>query len=525
MAPPDIPTFVNDEAVHAGPTAQMSPGAMGQAGAALAEGAARVGNTMQEFNTRYVEAQRAADAANVMADVSQKLGDASFRWSKTPNRQDALTGYTAEASQIRKDTIGKISDPLMAPLVAREFDSESAMRAIDTGSNAFKLESNKRVADLNNNMLSYANSYASADSDGVKAKIHDSAIGAIRMNVAGGWLSPEEGQIKEKEFGSQTQEVMARKSYNDALSSQYPDKADHLSVALGDPNQFQGLLPEKREILQQRADQLSYRLQSRAASTQAHEDAVADRNQKRQQSHNEAKILGQVWGGKTIDPVQLQNLGDSGQISTAGMEAIHSASVGQSRGADDAATVVRLWHQVDSGQVQPDDIYAQLGKGVSSETGATMVRALDAKGASGSAAERGAFGVLKTAMNGQAIESGSFGGDKGPAVQAWSQAQGEWHARVTIGQQDPTNVLNDMMLKYAHAAKPTWLPQPQLGAVNSFADLQTVARATRAALDAGTINPGQAEKQGQLLKQYQLYYRAPPPKGAPGKPITSGASP
>lgn len=513
---PDIPTFVNDQDVHQAGAAEASPGALGAVGGALAHGAGQVADVMQEFNHRYADAARSADAANIMAGVSQKLGDAQFRWSKTPNRAEALAGYTKETGDLRKATLDGITDPLMGSVVAREFDTESAMRGIDTGSSAFRLESSQRTADLKNNLLSYAGGYANATSDGVKAKIHDNAIAAIHMNVAGGWLTPEEGQAAEAGWKSQTQEVAVRHIYNDALSSQDGDKAQSLSQMLADPKQFQGLAEEKRQILTQRVDQLQYRLDTRAATAQAHADAMADRNLHKAQGHNEAVLLGQVYAGQPLDPVQLQQLGNSGQISSGGLETIHSAMDRNSRGVDDAPTVVRLWSGIDSGHVQPQDVYSLAGKRLSADTAASMVRAIDKKGPASDAAEKGAYGVLKTAMNGQAIEQGSFGGDKGPAVQAWSQAQGEWNRRVTIAGENPQAVLTDMMPRYANAVRPTWLPAPKFGAVNSYADLQKIGAATAAAMKSGQLSPSDAEAQGQLLRQYSHYYR--PPVTLPGKP-------
>lgn len=518
---PDIPIFVNDQDVHQGGAAQASPGAMGAVGSAIAQGAGRVADVMQAFNKRYTDAARSADAANIMAGVSQKLGDAQFRWGKTANRQDALDGFNKEAAELKKNTIGGIKDPLMAPLIEREFDSESAMRSIDTGQQAFRLESNQRGADLKSNLLSYAGSYAAATSDGVKAKIHDNAVAAIRMNVQGGWVTPEEGQAFEQNWGSQTQEVQVRKLYNDALASQDPSKVDALSQALADPNNFKGLLPEKREILAQRADQLQYRLDTRAATRQAHLDAVADREQRKAQGHNEAVILGSIYNGKDIDPVLLQQLGNSGQISSGGLETIHSAMDRSARGVDDASVAVRLWHDIDSGRATTEDVYAHAGRGLSADTAASMVRALDKKGPESDAAQKGAYAVLKTAMNGQAVEAGSFGGDKTPAVKAWASAQGEWMRRVAIGGEDPQNVLTDMIPRYAGGVHPSWLAKPKFGAVNSFADLQKAAGATKAAFASGQINQADAEAQGQLLRQYSLYYRAPV-NHAPAKPKGEG---
>src|SRR5215472_16568068 len=97
---PDIPTFDAAPDVHMTPMPEASAKAMGAAGAALSQAGQHLEGTMAEFNQRYQNARRTADASAKMAERTQMLGDAEFRWSKIPDRQKALAGFNAEAAQI-----------------------------------------------------------------------------------------------------------------------------------------------------------------------------------------------------------------------------------------------------------------------------------------------------------------------------------------------------------------------------------------------------------------------------------------
>lgn len=514
---PNVPTFTDDARVHEGPTPGASPGAFAQAGEALAQGAGRVSNQMAEFDAKYQDARRSADATNIIAGATQQLGALEFKWSKTPDRQKALEGFNGEATALRQQLLAGVSDPYVGNIIGREFDTTSAGYSLSVGNRAFELESRTRIGDLERNNEAYAEALAAAPNDLVRAKISDNAVGGIRTAVAAGWLDPAKGAELEIDFKSKTAEVQARQLYNAAQMAGDPNAANAAVRALSDPNNFPGLLPDTRERWIAKADTLAARLEARGAAALAHADAVAERNQHRAQESNEATAMGLLLSGRDVDNGTVGALLNGHQITAAGASAILSTRDRLHEGSDDAGTVVRLWHGIDTRHASPQDIYAAIGAGtVKGTTGAQMIRALDAGGPTSNAAERGAFNVLKTAMHGQAIELGSMNAPE--VTTAWAQAQGDWHRRVTLGREDPTVVLNDLMKHYAHATTPTWLTVPRFGAVRSNADLQGVAQRTAAALAAGTIDQATADAQRRLLNEYFRFYPPAPAKPHGGHP-------
>lgn len=508
---PNIPTFNPALDVNLGLMAQVSPGAMAAPGEALARGAEHLENVAAEFNARYQEARRGADAANIMAETTQKLSDAEFRWSKTADRQAALAGYNDEIVKLRKTMLGGINDSQLLSAVTREFDAEAAMRSVQVGNQAFKLESSKRTGDLRTNLQTFATAAASASDPVLRAKAIDDAHKAIAMWEQGAWGTPEEAAQERLGFDSMMDEVSVRHAKNAALGSQDPRQMQALEIKLNDPASFPGLLPHRREALLEQVTNAADRLESREAARQAHDDATAERNLHRAQSRNEAVILSGIYNGKTVDAAKLEGWALSGAISTDGLQAIHSAMNQAGEGRDDAITAAKLWHDIGTGQATVQDVYARAGSGISASTASQMVRAIDASPTGQKSTVKALYGVLKTAMNGQRIEMGQFGGAS-PAVKAWADAQGEWHRRITIDREDPTNVLNDMMRKYAHAQTPTWLATPKFGTIRSYEDYQRVGRATLQAVRSGAMDQATADVQGQLLKQYSLYYGTPRPR-------------
>lgn len=500
---PEIPDFVNDYTPHVGSAPQVSPAALAQPAAALEHLGETLSGPAQEFNARYQQARRSADASNILAGVSTKLNDAAFRWSRTPDRQKAIAGFQAEAATLRAQTVDGLNDELLKTYVDDRFTAEAGARELETGQQAFRLESSKRVGELDANLAAFAQSAAGAKSEMLRAKIMDDGTSAIEGAVAGTWITPEEGATRKLGWASQVQEVRARQMIDAALRTQSPKDAQAASAALGDPAQFPGLNPEARERLAYRVDALNDRLESRAIARQAHADAVAERNLHAAQSRNETLLLAGIYNGKTVDSATLEKLAFGQQISPAGLEAVHSALTHQAEGQDDARTVVGLWHAIDTRSARPADILDAINANhVKGTTGAEMMRALD-KGDE-STSSRNAFSVLKTAMQGQAIEAGKF--DAPEMTARYAEAQSEWHRRVAGGE-NPQAVLTDMVPRYVETRlAPTWLPPTKYGTPRSGKDVASLKVQLRQAFKAKQISQADAERQGMLVEAYGQFF-------------------
>lgn len=507
---PLMPDLENEVAVRPEQTPLANPGAFGRPGEALAAGAGQLSDEMAQFNARYMEARRSADAMNTVVGFAQKNNEIAHAASLIPDRAQALAQYNAQSAALQKQTLAGVSDPFARELVQRQIGSEFITRQYDVGQQSFVLESSRRAGDLDTNLATLANEYAAAKTPEAQALATDNATMAINAAAAGGWIPPEKASDLLLHWKSQRQEVAARAEMNAAYSTQDPNRMTALSARLADLSQFPGLDVDIRERLQSTVDVKAYRLEIRAASQQAHEDALAERNLHAVQSHNEASLLAGIYGGAQVDLAQVEHMADRQQISGPGLEAIVAAQNRVTAGTDDPLSAVRLWHAIDTGDASVNDVYGALkAHQLKGETATAMVRALDAKDGRGDNADaKAAFAILKTASSGSAIESGNyFGNDKSEAQARWAQAQGEWHTRVTVNGEDPDAVLSDMMPRYGAAVqKPTWLAAPQFGGVNGTKDLAAVWARTKAAYAAHQLTDSQYQAQATLLNNYRIFY-------------------
>lgn len=494
----DLPVQVNTGG-HADPAGFAAPWN------ALSQGAAELTDVANQFGEKYIAARRQAEATNTVAQATGALAELSHKYSLMPDRAAAMAGYSADAAALKQQTLSGIDSPLVSQEVSARFDEQALNLGIETGKQAFSLESSKQRGTLVTNLADYAQKAATAPNDGYRAIINDNAIGAIDSSVAGGWLHPEEGEQMKLEYRSNTAAVSVKRDMN----------ADPAMAAqkLSDPAEYPGLLPAQRETFQYRAEMRADRQANQAIAAQAHADAMAERNLRQTQATNEATILGQVIAGSANAPTpgQMSDLAAHGLISASGLDTIYAAARRGADGQDSAPAAIDLYQKLGQGSLTADDIHAAVGHGeLSTRTALNLMEGLNARGKSDTnAIERGAFGQLKTALSGDAIEKGMFGAaDHAPQVAGWAQAQGEWTKRVTVGGEDPQAVLSDMLPRYtsAQAAAPTWLPSPRFGAVTSSDDLNAVGGATYQALQAGKIDQATYDNQKTLLNQYKAFY-------------------
>lgn len=507
-----IPTFTSQAQVPVIRMPLMDPGAAGQVGGAVARAGGAISDEMLTFEQRYSNARRQADATNIVSGASAELGQLEFNYSKIADRNEAMAGFKADAEKLRAKTLDGITDPEVSSYVQRQFDQEAQARSQSTGNSAFRLESSKRRGELDTNLSNFAQGAASASSAPLREQLMQNGAKAIEGAVAAGWLDPEAGARRVLSFKSQVQEVGIAQGLTAAAQSENPDAADSLFAAINDPANFPGLTPDKREILAARADGLATRLANRQVTRQAHEDAVADKEQRLRQAQNETAYLADIYSNKPVDMAQVYQRAYAGELSAAGVNAIEAAVDKRTAGKDDPQAMAHLWGAIGDGTAGKDDVYAAgAGGRIRGETMAEMMRTLNEREKQGhDAVERGAFNTLKTALSGGAIEQGLFHFDnteQARAIQAWAQAQGEWNRRVMLNKEDPMTVLSDLAPKYSTTVqRPTWLAAPKFGAVNSLDDVKRVYAATKSAFDAKTLATPDFDGEARLLDSYRAFY-------------------
>lgn len=502
---PEVPVFdidANQASRHIPPA--FDAAAAGIPGRAISQ----VGSDLVDFSQRYLQAKRQSDAADAINAAAMKLNDAQFRWSKVPDNQQALTGFNTEAAKIKSDALAGVQDPLIAGVVTRAIDQDMMIRSQDTRNAAFQLESSARRGALDQRLENYSELAASATDPTLRQHYTDMALGDIRGSVAGGWLHPEDGAREEMRFTSLGQEVQIRRAFNQALQTQSADTANRLVQAIDNPENFPGLLPERREMLAARAENLTYRLTMRQASLLQHQDALADRQLHRAQADNEANILMQTYKGAPPDDATLEGLVFSHQISAPGLEAIHAARDRVAAGKDDPEIASDLWGQVGTRDIHDDALAAYRAGALSTRTLTDMTKANASRRATqASAQEHEAFGALKTSLGAQPIEQGvvlNRGPGEATHIAAWAEAQGEFYRRVDAGEK-PWDVSRDLTAKYQPLT--AHLPAPALGPVRSLADVDRVAVATYQAAQQGKLAPGAYQDQVRLLTVYRGYLR------------------
>lgn len=505
---PVMPEYENDVSVHAPAPPMADPAAIAAPFGALARGAGDVSQAMQQFNERHAEAKRAMNASNIVVGLGAQLNDLQHKYSLVADRTAAVAGFQNDVAALQKAHVDTITDPQVRAHVTEQFGSEAIAREDAVGKESFALESSKHRGDLDQNLLTLSTQAAQAPNDHARAIIADNASAAIGGAVAGGWISPEEGSEHGIRFKSDVLAVNARNDINNAIDAQNPDAMYRMAQKLGDPANYPGMLQDTREALRGHAETMAYRLQMRSAQREAHNDAMAERGLHQAQAHNEAVLLAHVNAGGTMSDSDIEGLADKGQITAGGVEALHTARDRAEEGHDDPSVSIPLWHAVNQNNIDPADVYKVFQVGKLSKTTATeMVKSLDAKGDKGdSAGSKANYGVLKTALSGGAVEQGLLGKDP-TVVQNWAAAQGEWNRRVTVGGEDSSAVLSDMVPRYSSAfMRPTWLPPTKFGPVNSTKDVMSRAGQLAGALKGKSISQSDFEAQASILTDYRNFY-------------------
>ncbi len=497
---PQIPTF---EATPDAPTGRLpfaDPGAFAAPGQALAQAGGQLGSLGADWEERYVEAKRQADASSLTAAGVQQLGDMRFRWGKVADQQKAIAGFTQEAQQLRGKLLAQAPDPLTASYVARNFDIEAAQQGTQTRVEAFNREASDYKGKLDQSSLYYQNAAAGAPDDLARAHYTDLATQAIEGAKAAGWITGEEAAQRQIQFRSGIDRARAE--------SMLRSDPDQLSAIMSDPAQrvalFPNLLPQDAENLGLRADNRGYRMELRANAAQAHADAMAERDLRRTQAINEAGLYADIAQGKPVDVGHIADMARAGQLAPGAVGTLMAAEDRRDAGRDDPMTLVNAYQGVNDGTLTLQQVHdAVASRDLRPRTGAALITAIaERQKQAQSETERHDYNTLRTEFSAQAVESGLFPGEqKAAATDLWASAQREWTQRVIANHEASSAVLADIIQKYQPGAVALG-EAPVAGMPTNPAQLNQVAVATVRMRDAGQLTD--AQYQSEVVKLNRL---------------------
>lgn len=513
---PQIPEFlpdVNDFVRRAPPV--VDPAAMAAPGHALARAGAEFGAEMNEWEQKQIAARQQADAANALVSASSKMTEAQFHWSKVPDNLAARDGFAADAKQITDATLAGIADPAVKAHVQRSLAEQTIARGFETRTAAWGLESSTRRGELDQRMQAYSEQAASATDPLLAAHITDQALADIKGTAAAGWIHPEEAAQHEINFKSAVQEIQARRMINGAINTQDPLRMRAVEAGLADPSQFPGMRSDRREALQQFASINSQRLENRALAQQAHGDAVAEREQRRVQGTNEARLLTMPLD-QLPDDAGLAHLVETQQISAAGVSAAEHRRDRLTEGTDkNAPLLLDLLHRHGAGEdVSGDALRAYQSGDISRHSAVSMAVPRTEQ----SPIEKTAFARIKSVLGNVDTDAFEKLDDtiKTQKRLTWAAAQGEFYERTRTGEK-PDQVADDILRGYGTPTPPP--PQwgiPKLGPVNSLGDVQKVWAATQAKHEAHQMSDGEFNAEAARLARFGRWFQTQPAGGPTG---------
>jgi hypothetical protein len=507
---PQIPFFTNDIAVPQAPAPpRADPAAFSQTGEVANQVANQTAQGLDEWEARYADAKRQANASDIVAGATKALGEKQFEWSKNPDHEAAVAGFGSDADAITKTALGQSSDPLVQGYVQRQLEQDVALRTADVRTASFGVESSARRGSIVAHGFQYAQEAAATTDPLVQAHLYDQYNAEVKGAVAAGWMRPEEGQQQLIQFNNTIQKTLALRDMN-------ADPAGS-AAKLSDPNSYPGLLPEERAQLAITAKKFSFYTERIAVAQQAHADAVADRTLRQAQQQTVGDLMVRVANGEDVSPLEIATAERNGQISQSGAAATEAAIARRNAGTDKPQPTLDLWSGVASGSTTHDDVNHALANGdISTRTAIALSRGLDARDKGvWNEQTKASFAELKTALSGSAIERGIFGSDKAAETALWTRAQAEFNQRVGAGE-DPRAVVTDMMPRYARQpVTAASLPIPRSGPVNNLADVNAAGARLFQLRQAGKISDGDYQREATLLTQWrQVYLRQAPPAAA-----------
>jgi hypothetical protein len=525
-----VPTFQREDLPQAMQTgAQMDIGSAGIVGQALERfGQAGVDSAVSMLHAENYD-WTAKNTSSFALDRAQALDAAKQQAAQTGDYKGAITKFNADTTAAQAAIIAQA--PSQRAADAFTLNSKGTMLDLTRDANTFaqrgegSVQKSNIQANLDNLSASSLRNPALADTN------YGTGLGIIAGAQKSGIAGPDvDWQSMKDNWGRQNYSAVVRHQIdqdpNGALAALNGGKYDFALHSEDVEN-----LSRQAQVQIDRRQQQALMAEQRQYTMEARQEAAAARQLRQAQAGNEANMLADAVGGKPIDTDKLVDMVRSQQITPAGMDAIMRGQEGR----DDPATMLHLYSQLGSGQLQAGDIMTAVANHqIKASTGVELQRGLNEREKSGdNQVERGAFDTLKTALGGAAAEQGIdlFGQGKAQAAQLWTQAQGEWNQRVIINHQDPQATLADMIPRYSpKASVPTWLPAPQMGAVTAPEQVPLIWGQTKQALAAGTITHSQYDAQAALLMQYQKFFVSKAQRDAAiaavrgAKPSTPGAA-
>jgi hypothetical protein len=270
---PDIPEFEERlPDIHPVGAPEASPGAMAEAGGALAAGGAKLSSAVQEFTQRYWEARNTTAASNAMTRITQGAGDAEHKFGLMNDRVQALAGW----DKYEKDQVDAINaDPSLnmhsRAVVLSEAQREFASRRIAVSDQAFRREASTNVADLIASRQVLSNQYAQAvdaNNPALMAQLKGRWKAMVEADVHLGYLEAAEGENQIKQFNSEASQNEVRAIAN-SYRAKLDDKGlDGLEAKLSNTANYPDMLENERNALRTEITTWSWKV---AAKRQAME--------------------------------------------------------------------------------------------------------------------------------------------------------------------------------------------------------------------------------------------------------------
>src|SRR5262249_23160458 len=150
-----------------------------------------IAQKQREFDEKYAEARRQADAAEAVAKGSRRLSDEEDNWGKVADSVEARKGFDDAAQKSNDEILGGISDLRTRTYVKQRLDTEALNRSESVRRESFGHEAAAARGKLTTQLATFAQQAAVGTTPEARALATDNAMAAIHGSVAAGWTTPE----------------------------------------------------------------------------------------------------------------------------------------------------------------------------------------------------------------------------------------------------------------------------------------------------------------------------------------------
>ena len=286
--------------------------------------------------------------------------------------------FNSEAAGIQKALGSQSSDPLVQSYVQQALGDHISALAPSVAHDAFGLEAGTWRAGMDRHSVN-SGLMATAPNDLARATVQHQFENEVTSGQAAHYLTPEQATQTLQQFKSRTAETQVRK---DMLA----DPAGTASTLL-DPaaaqQRYPGLLPETSEVLAMRADNRALRIETRAASAQAHVDAMATKQLHQTQDANESAILGHIYTDPAHPPddATIADWAQHGLIRPEALVTIHTAMNQGKEGTNDPQAVLNLYQRLGDHTLTANDVHtAVAARALKGSTAYELMSAINEQG-------------------------------------------------------------------------------------------------------------------------------------------------